>query len=296
MQKLIRIFHYMIGPEPSVLAARYDQCSRKSNKSSSIEAWSRSNLEVHQSPTIAKVPAPVSYPATPSRRHAAASMDRRDMSGTRALPGAAARLTRRHERTSLSDVRIEGHAEKRRQFADDACERAWKLSSNWSSSTAGAERPAYQGLGFRRIEVAVMESYAALINKRILIPSQKVNYIGVEMHFLSQALRAYVQKIYVDEEWYLTRYPDIVAALKAGTITDAWEHYQLYGFYEHRMPHEILVDERWYLDQYADIRKAVDAQVYQSGQHHFEELGYKEGRIPYAHFSLKLNGAQSDEF
>jgi len=144
-----------------------------------------------------------------------------------------------------------------------------------------------------------MESYAALINKRILIPSQKVNYIGVEMHFLSRALKSYVDKIYMDEDWYLAKYPDIASAIKAGTISNAREHFQLYGFYEHRMPYEIVVDEQWYLDQYPDIRSAVEALAYVSGQHHFEELGYKEGRIPFAHFALKLsssaNGVAFDE-
>jgi hypothetical protein len=142
-----------------------------------------------------------------------------------------------------------------------------------------------------------MESYAALINRKILLPSQKVNYIGVEMHFLAQALKKEVEKIYVDENWYLDKYLDIGAAVKAGKVKSACEHYQLFGFYEHRMPYEILVDEAWYLEQYVDIKRAVDAQTYSSGQHHFEELGYKEGRIPFAHFSLKLqsekNGAYS---
>lgn len=132
-----------------------------------------------------------------------------------------------------------------------------------------------------------MQSYAALINQKILVPSQRSNYVAVELHFLAQALQAQISSVYVDEAWYLKRYPDIASAIALGQIKHAAAHYQLHGYFEHRMPHEILVDEDWYLNEYPDIKKAVQNKIYQFGQQHFEELGYKEGRIPYPNFSLK---------
>jgi hypothetical protein len=132
-----------------------------------------------------------------------------------------------------------------------------------------------------------IEPYATLINKKILLPSQKTNYIAVETYFLVRALKAQVEQVYVDEEWYLTRHPDIQLAIKDGVVKNAKEHYALNGFYEHRQPYEILVDEAWYLSQYDDIKKAVLEGVFTSGQAHFEKLGYREGRLPYAGFQLK---------
>ena len=133
-----------------------------------------------------------------------------------------------------------------------------------------------------------METWSALINKKLMLPSQKTNYIAVEMHYLSQALRDQVGQIFVDEEWYVAKYPDILAAINEGKIETVSEHYVLYGYYEHRMPYSIVVDEKWYLTEYEDIAKAVQSRTFSSGQSHFDQLGYREGRIPYPYFRLRL--------
>jgi hypothetical protein len=133
-----------------------------------------------------------------------------------------------------------------------------------------------------------MEPLAALINRKLMLPSQKTNYMAVEMHYLSHALRDQVGKIFVDEEWYAARHPDVLLAIKEGKIETVSEHYILYGYYEHRMPYLIEVDDAWYLDQYEDIAGAIKAGTFPSGQAHFEVAGYREGRIPYAHFRLRL--------
>ena len=132
-----------------------------------------------------------------------------------------------------------------------------------------------------------IDPYATLINKKILLPSQKTNYIAVETHFLVQALKSQIETVMVDEDWYLTRHPDVQVAIKDGVVKNAREHYALHGFYEHRLPYEIVVDEGWYLSQYDDIKKAVVEGVFTSGQAHFEKLGYREGRLPSPGFRLK---------
>jgi hypothetical protein len=133
-----------------------------------------------------------------------------------------------------------------------------------------------------------MDTWSALINRKIVLPSQKTNYVAVEMHYLSQALRGQVAEIFVDEEWYSTRYPDVLTAIEDRKIETVSEHYALYGYYEHRMPYAIAVNEEWYLSEYDDISKAVQARTFGSGQAHFDQIGYREGRIPYPHFRLKL--------
>ena len=133
-----------------------------------------------------------------------------------------------------------------------------------------------------------MEPLAALINRKLMLPSQKTNYMAVEMHYLSHAMRDQVGRIFVDEEWYAARHPDVLLAIQEGKIETVSEHYILYGYYEHRMPYLIEVDDAWYLDEYEDIAGAIKAGTFPSGQAHFEVAGYREGRIPYAHFRLRL--------
>jgi hypothetical protein len=132
-----------------------------------------------------------------------------------------------------------------------------------------------------------LESYATLINKRLIIPTQRTNYIAVETHFLVVALQKQVESIHFDENWYLTRYPDIQIAIHDGKIKTGHEHYVFHGFYEHRLPYNIIINEPWYIEQYEDIRRAVMNRDFESGQNHFEELGYREGRLPYPNFTLR---------
>ena len=135
---------------------------------------------------------------------------------------------------------------------------------------------------------SMMEPFSTLINKRIMLPSQKSNYIAVDTHYLSQIFQDRVGQIFVDESWYMGRYPDVIEALDAGKIKTISDHYSVFGYYEHRMPYHVLVDEEWYLAEYKDIQVAVKSGTFASGQSHFDELGYKEGRIPYPFFRLKL--------
>ena len=132
-----------------------------------------------------------------------------------------------------------------------------------------------------------IETYATLINKRLVLPSQKTNYAAVETHFLVTALQPQLGRIFLDEAWYLRRNPDVVVAIKDGAVADARAHYVLHGYYEHRLPYEIVVEESWYLAQYADIAQAVRGGVFPDGQTHFEQQGYREGRMPFAGFVLK---------
>ena len=131
-----------------------------------------------------------------------------------------------------------------------------------------------------------METFATLVNKKVLLPSQKTTYIGVEMHFLSVILADRLKTVVVDEAWYLRRYPDVVPAIRKGVCSSAADHYVHHGFYEGRLPRQFLVHEEWYLTQHEDVRRAVSGKDFISGQHHFEEIGYREGRPPYPDFAL----------
>ena len=131
-----------------------------------------------------------------------------------------------------------------------------------------------------------METFATLINRKMLLPSMRSNYVGVDMHFLSTILASELMTVRVDDAWYLARYPDVVPAIGRGLCVGAADHYMRHGYYEHRLPREILVNEDWYLRVHEDVRRAVAGKDYASGQHHFDEVGFREGRLPYPGFSL----------
>src|ERR1700733_14200982 len=138
----------------------------------------------------------------------------------------------------------------------------------------------------------MMERFSTLLNRKLMVPSQRANYMAVDTDYLCQILRPVISQIDVDEEWYRNKYPDVQAAISEGKVSTILEHYALYGYYEHRIPYKIEVDEKWYISEYEDIGKAVEAGIFESGQTHFEECGYREGRIPYPHFRLRLRNDQ----
>lgn len=129
-------------------------------------------------------------------------------------------------------------------------------------------------------------NYASLINRKLIVPSSKKPFVAVDEHFLALLLMPHLERIDVDESWYLSTYADVGAAIERGVVPNAKAHYCKYGYFEHRMPQRILVDEAWYLVEYPDVRGGVDTKDFESGQDHFERLGYKEGRFPYRDFQL----------
>ena len=132
-----------------------------------------------------------------------------------------------------------------------------------------------------------METYATLLNLRVVIPSSKTSYVAVERDFWRDLFALRLASIDLDEAWYLERYPDIALSVRNGTLRSGRDHYIHAGFQEHRMPYQINVDSDWYLEQYPDIKAAVLNAIFVSAQDHFEESGFREGRFPFPNFSLR---------
>jgi hypothetical protein len=93
-------------------------------------------------------------------------------------------------------------------------------------------------------------------------------------------------KTIVDEAYYQRRYPDIKAAIAAGVISSASEHFYETGYFEGRQPAHFVVDEDFYLATNKDVATAMRSGKLKSCQEHFDASGYAEGRLPYANFSL----------
>ena len=93
----------------------------------------------------------------------------------------------------------------------------------------------------------------------------------------------------VDEEWYLSCYPDVRKAIADGKMKSAADHYRAHGRRESRLPTRPVVDEAWYLLRYPDVRRAIENGSVTSAFDHFVRFGYSEGRLS-QHPSTKMCG------
>ena len=134
----------------------------------------------------------------------------------------------------------------------------------------------------------LVETYAAMLNRRLVIPSAKTHYVAVEKSYWIAFFGLRIATVDLDETWYLDRYPDVARAIEDHIIETARQHYCQSGYFEHRMPYYISVDPDWYIEQYADVRDAIENKVFPSAQSHFELIGFREGRHPYPSFSLRM--------
>jgi hypothetical protein len=128
------------------------------------------------------------------------------------------------------------------------------------------------------------DTYATLLNKKLVVPSQKTSYVAVDRHHFALLLGPHIERIRLDSDWYLKQYTDVRDAIDRGEFVSAAEHYVKVGYFEHRMPRAIEVEEAWYLEQYPDVREAVANGVFPTGQTHFTHVGFREGRFPHPNF------------
>jgi hypothetical protein len=133
----------------------------------------------------------------------------------------------------------------------------------------------------------VLVPFSTLINKKVVIPSARTTYFSVDRNHFIDLMKPVLMQVYVDEDWYVTFYPDVAQAIGENVVASATDHYVSYGFYEHRLPYAIDVDEPWYVSEYQDVRDAVNNGFFPSARDHFLEAGYREGRMPFANFALK---------
>lgn len=87
-----------------------------------------------------------------------------------------------------------------------------------------------------------------------------------------------------DEGAYRATNPDVDAAIRAGIISNALDHYLLYGRGEGRAPN-LLFDAQWYLDRYPDVAAAAAAGQTNAWDH-YSRYGWREGRDPSAAFDV----------
>lgn len=110
--------------------------------------------------------------------------------------------------------------------------------------------------------------------------------IALNYDLFKAILRAAASTIAYDEAWYLGRYKDVAAAVKAGDWKSGREHFINQGYLENRLPYNILVDEKFYLEANPDVAAGVAKGELSDAQQHFDRSGYLEGRLPYDGFTL----------
>ena len=133
-----------------------------------------------------------------------------------------------------------------------------------------------------------LPTFASLLNQKIVILSASSDYVAVDEFFFNELLRPLVNRIHLDEQWYLKKYPDVKLAIAKKVVKSAKDHFVRFGYFEHRLPYYIEVQEDWYLEQYPDIKSGIGQREFKSGQEHFEASGFREGRIPHPHFELAI--------
>lgn len=80
-----------------------------------------------------------------------------------------------------------------------------------------------------------------------------------------------------DENYYLSQYSDIAAAVELGTLSSGFQHFVNVGYLEGRNP-SLYYNEGVYLRTNSDVRAAVEAGDFSSGLQHFLLFGHAENR------------------
>lgn len=125
-------------------------------------------------------------------------------------------------------------------------------------------------------------SFFSINQKLVFTRENGEPWVKLQYEEFENVLRNMLRAIDLDEAWYRETYPDVDAAIKAGDLPNAREHFIASGYFEGRLPGDFEVDEAWYFTTYPDIAEAHARGEVASAKQHFVEFGYAEGRLPRA--------------
>jgi len=100
---------------------------------------------------------------------------------------------------------------------------------------------------------------------------------------LRTLLDLFVSTLAFDEDFYMTRYPDVAEEMAAGLIASPHMHFRRSGYFEGRIGAPPEVDELFYKETYPDVAVALANGQIKSGFDHYLEVGATEGRLASAH-------------
>ncbi len=122
------------------------------------------------------------------------------------------------------------------------------------------------------------ETIKAMLN---LTTTRGKTRVDMTYEDLQTMIRSLLSVVDVDEDFYLSRNPDVAAGIRNGTIRSAREHFVDHGYFEGRLPYRVAVDEKWYAESHPDLADTLGGHEYATGQDHFDGPGYAEGRQPF---------------
>jgi hypothetical protein len=102
-------------------------------------------------------------------------------------------------------------------------------------------------------------------------------------------------KLGFDEKWYLTRYPDIAAAVARGACVSGYAHYVSHGKAEGRYPRagaSASFDDQWYARAYPLAVEEVGSRDAAALEQHYRRYGRFRGYLPYAKAERPKNAAE----
>lgn len=125
------------------------------------------------------------------------------------------------------------------------------------------------------IPSSVLASALGFCPTRITEPS-----VTVPRSLLLFLIENYLRHQPFHEDTYLRTNPDVAAAILAGHLPSAQEHYVTRGYWEERDGASPPFCEDWYLRQNPDVAIAVQRGECPSGKAHYARYGRNEGRCP----------------
>jgi hypothetical protein len=94
-----------------------------------------------------------------------------------------------------------------------------------------------------------------------------------------------------DETWYLSRYPDVAAAVARGACSSGHAHYLSHGKAEGRQP-QASFDHQWYARAYPLAVEEVGSRDAGALEQHYRRYGRFRGYLPYAKAKRPKNAAK----
>jgi hypothetical protein len=133
---------------------------------------------------------------------------------------------------------------------------------------------------FREETMPCIPSFSALRNRLRTVSVNGRSKIDNTYDEIIDLVKLLLRGADFDEKWYLSKYPDVADAVKAGVLKSGRHHFIEVGYFEGRRPREFDVDEKWYTENYPDVAEGIARKTLKSARQHFNEHGYDEGRLP----------------
>jgi hypothetical protein len=130
-------------------------------------------------------------------------------------------------------------------------------------------------------EVSTLPNGRILLDALMLTPEmlRLLPKVPIPAAALRALLQVLIARLPFDEDFYMTTYPDLAQASKAGSIANLRAHFLEHGYLEGRLGAEPEVDEDFYKEMYPDVAAGIARGEILSASDHYIRAGAAEGRF-----------------